>query len=239
MTSISRNARIAGFIYLLLAIAGPLRLLYIPNTLFVHGDAAATVNNIATHAMLFRMGIVSDLFCGVIGILLVLALYRLFKEVDQKWAVLMVMLGGVMPAAMYSFIVLNDSATLILAQGADFLSVIDKPQRDALAMLFLRMHSQAILAAMIYWGLWLFPLAVLIWKSRFMPRFLAVWLIINGIAYLVQSLTGLLFPKYEDTVGNFIFPALFGEVAFLLWILVMGAKEPPATVIAAAVPAGI
>jgi hypothetical protein len=38
MTSTSSNARIAGLLYLLLAIAGPLRLMYIPKTLFVQGN---------------------------------------------------------------------------------------------------------------------------------------------------------------------------------------------------------
>ncbi len=141
MTSAKRNARIAGLLYLLLAIAGPLRLMYIPKTLFVQGNAAATAANIVAHEALFRLGIVSDLFCGTIIIFLTLAFYRLFKGVDQHLAVLVVILGGVLPAAIDFFIVLNDSAALILARGADFLSVFDKPQRDALAMLFLRMHG--------------------------------------------------------------------------------------------------
>ena len=66
MTSTNRNARVAGFLYLLLAIAGPIRLMYIPGTLFVAGNAAATANNIAAHQSLFRLGIVSDLFAGTI-----------------------------------------------------------------------------------------------------------------------------------------------------------------------------
>jgi hypothetical protein len=225
MTSTSRNARIAGFLYLLLAIVAPFRLIYIPSTLFVPGNASATANNIAAHEMLFRLGIVGDLFCGTIIIFVTLALYRLFKEVDQNLAVLMVILGGVMPAAIDFFIVLNDAAALILVRGADFLAVFDKPQRDALAMLFLRMHDQEILAAQIFWGLWLFPLAILVYRSRFLPRFLGVWLILNGFGYLAISLTGLLLPHYEKAVGNIAFPALTGEVAFVLWLLIKGAKE--------------
>ena len=89
MTSTSKNARVAGFFYLLLSIAA-LRLVYIPSTLFVNGNATATASNIAAHETLFRLGIVSDLFCGTILIFLTLALYRLFKGVDQKQAVLMV-----------------------------------------------------------------------------------------------------------------------------------------------------
>jgi hypothetical protein len=84
MTSTSKSARIAGFLYLLLVIVGPLRLMYIPSKLFVHGNASATANNIAAHEPLFRLGIVGDLFCGTILIFIVLALYRLFKGVDQK-----------------------------------------------------------------------------------------------------------------------------------------------------------
>jgi len=225
MTSTSKNARIAGFLYLLLVIAGPFRLMYIPSTLFVHGNASATANNIAAHETLFRLGIVGDLFCGTIVIFVALALYRLFKGVDQNLAVLVVILGGVLPAAIDFFIVLNDAAALILVRGADFLSVFDKPQRDALAMLFLRMHDQEMFAAMIFWGLWLVPLGILVYRSRFLPRFLGVWLIVNGFAYLANSFTGLLLPHYANAVGNLTFPALTGEVAFGLWLLIRGAKE--------------
>jgi hypothetical protein len=227
MTSTSKSARIAGLLYLRLAIAGPVRLMYVPTTLFVHGNAPATASNIAAHEALFRLGIVSDLFCGTILIFLVLALYRLFKGVDQYLAVLVVILGGVLPAAIDFFIVLNDSAALILARGADFLSVFDKPQRDALAMLFLRMHDQEVLAAEIFWGLWLVPLGILVYRSRFLPRFLGVWLIINGFAYLIMSVAGLLLPHYEQAVDSALFPILTGEVAFLLWLLIRGAKELP------------
>jgi uncharacterized membrane protein len=225
MISTSRNARVAGFLYLLLTIAAPVRLLYIPGTLFVRGNATATAANIVAHERLFRFGIVSDLFSGVILIFLVLALYRLFEGVDRNQAVLMVVLGGLMPATIDFLNVLNDAAALMLVRGADFLSVFDKPQRDALAMVFLRLHHQEVVAAEILWGLWLFPFAVLVLRSRFLPRFLGVWLIINGFAYVMISLTGLLLPQYEETVSNIAFPALLGEVAIMLWLLIMGAKE--------------
>jgi len=83
MTSTSKNARIAGFLYLLLVIGGPPRLMYIPSKLFVHGNASATAANIAAHETLFRLGIVADLFCGTILIFITLALYRLFKGVTR------------------------------------------------------------------------------------------------------------------------------------------------------------
>jgi uncharacterized protein DUF4386 len=224
MTPTSRNARVAGLFYLLLTIVAPFRLMYIPAALFVRGNASATAGNIAARESLFRLGIASELFCGVVLIFLTLALYRLFEEVDRKQAVLMVVLGGLMPATIDFLNVLTDAAALILARGADFLSVFDEPQRDALALLFIRLHHQVDVGAEILWGLWLFPLAILVLRSGFLPRFLGVWLIINGFAYLAMSLTGVLLPEYEDRVSNLVFPALLGEVAFMLWILIRGAN---------------
>jgi hypothetical protein len=227
MNSTRNPGRVAGLIYLLLVVLAPFRLIYIPGALYVRGNATATANNIAAHELIFRLGIVSDLLCGTMVIFLTLALYRLLKGVDQNLAVLVVILGGLMPAAIDFFNVLNDAATLVLVRGADFLSVFEKPQRDALAMLFLRLHHQEIVAAEIFWGLWLFPLAILTYRSRILPRFLGVWLLINGCAYLIMSFTGLLLPQYEDMVSNIAFPALLGEMAFMLWLVIKGANPQP------------
>src|SRR5438128_8965032 len=195
----ARNpGRVVGFWYLLLVLGGPLRLIYIPNKLFVHDNAAATAGNIAAHEWLFRFGMLSDLFGAVVLIFLVLAFYRLFKGVDQHLAVLLVIVGGVMPALINFVNVVSDAGALMVARGggADFLSVFDKPQRDALVMLFVRLHHHQIVAAEVLWGLWLFPMGALTYKSRFLPRFLGVWLIINGVAYVVLSFTGLFFLVY-------------------------------------------
>jgi hypothetical protein len=232
MTSIKRRARVAGVFYLLLMFA-PFRLIYIPNTLFVRGDATATAANIAAHETLFRLGMVSELFCGVVVVFLTLALYRLFEAVNRVWAVLVVILGGLMPALINFINVVHDGAALTLVRGPEFLSVLDKPQRDALAMLFLRLHDQQVVAAEILWGLWLLPLALLVIRSGFLPHFLGVWLIVNGLAYVVMGLTGLLLPRYHGRLFNLSFPALLGELAFMLWLLIMGAKER-----AASAPAG-
>jgi hypothetical protein len=224
MSPTHNPGRVAGFLYLLLVLLAPYRLLYVPSTLFVSGNATATAANIAAHELLFRLGMVSDLCCGVILVFLSLALYRLLKGVNQNCAVLMVILGGLIPATIDFLNVVNDAAALVLVRGADFLSVFDKPQRDALAMLFLRLHQQEITAAEILWGLWLFPLGSLIYRSRFLPRFLGIWLIINGFAYLAMSFTGLLLPQYQATVSNIAFPALLGEMAVMLWLVIRGAR---------------
>jgi hypothetical protein len=230
MTPLSNNARIAGILYLLLVFAGPLRLIYIPTVLFVHGDAAATAANILAHETLFRLGIVGDLFGGAVLVFLSLAFYRLFKDVDHYQAVLLVITGGVIPCTLYFVNVVNDAATLQLVKGDDFLNVFTEPQRDALAFLFIRLHYQAIVAAEVFWGIWLFPMGILTIKSNFLPKFLGWWLILNGFAYLIQSFVGEMYPQYSDTLSNYAFPFQLGEVAFVLWLLIMGAKERKTTV---------
>lgn len=229
MTQLSKNARIVGFLYLLLVFAGPLRLIYIPTVLFVHGDAAATATNILAHEALFRFGIIGDLFGGAVLIFLSLAFYRLFKDVDHYQAVLLVITGGIIPCTLYFVNVVNDAATLQLVKGDDFLNVFSEPQRKALAFLFIRLHYQAIVAAEVFWGIWLFPMGILTIKSNFLPKFLGWWLILNGIAYLVLSFTGEMYPDFADAISNYVFPFQLGEVAFVLWVLIMGAKERKTT----------
>jgi hypothetical protein len=225
MTSLSKKARVAGLLYLLLVLVGSIRLIYIPSVLFANADATATTGNIAAHESLFRLGIVTGLFCAALLIYLMLALWQLFKGVDRTQSVLMVILGGVMPGVIYLINVVNDAAALILVRGADFMSVFEKPQRDALALLFLRLHHQMDIAAEVLWGLWLFPLAILTLRSGFLPRFLGVWLVIAGLSYLALSFTGEMLPQFEDTIFNLGSPARLGELAFVLWLLIMGAKE--------------
>ena len=119
----------------------------------------------------------------------------------------------------------NDVAALLFARGADFLSVFDKPQRDAFARLFLNLHHQVDLANAIFWGLWLLPFGLLVYRSGFLPRFLGVWLMLGCFAYLAISFAGLLFPGRENDVFTIGQPLMLGEVATMLWLVIIGAKE--------------
>lgn len=226
MSSTRNPGRVAGLWYLLLILIGPLRLIYIPSKLFVEGNATATVTNIAAHEWLFRFGIVSELTGGVVLVLLGMAFYRLFKGVDQNLAVLVVIFGGVMPALLFLVDVVSDAAALMVVRGGDFLSAFDKPQRDALAMLFLNLRDQQDIAAEILWGVWLFPLALLVYRSRFLPRFLGVWLALGGVAYVLLSLTGELVPQYQGKVFAYAQPIFLGELALMLWLVIKGARPP-------------
>ena len=232
MTSILKQSRTAGFLYLLMVFSAPVRLMIIPAKLFGDGSPAARAAGIAAHEGLFRFGMASDLFTGLIVLFTALALFRLFKEVDLPLAGLMVLLGGVLPSIIYFFNLMNDAGALAFATGGGFAAAFAQPQREAFVALFLYLHHQVIVAAQSLWGLWLFPLAALTWRSRFLPRFLAVWLTLNGLAYLAQCLVGLLWPAWEDRVGNLLFPLLLGEIAFVLWLLIRGARPASPKVIA-------
>jgi hypothetical protein len=228
MNPTDKAARIAGAVYLSLVLFAPFSLLYIPNKLIVRGNATATANNILTHETLFRLGIVGELFGLVIFIVLGLALYRLLNAVNRMWA--LTMLAFVLVSAAVGFLnVLNNIAALTLFRGGEFLSVVEEPQRKALGYLFLRLHSQGEMINEIFWGLWLLPFGLLVYRSGFLPRFLGVWLILNCFGYLVLSLIAQLFPPYYDTAFRMAQPLLFGELAIMLWLLIKGAKVPAGT----------
>src|SRR5216683_5359096 len=225
--SFTKNpGRFAGLLYLLMSIPGVFALIYVPSKLMVHGNATATAGNIAAHETLFRLGIACNLISQILFMWVALALYDLLKGVNQRHASLMLGLIVVsIPIALLNE--LNAIAALVLVRGADFLSIVEKPQRDALAMLFLNLHSYGFDVAAIFWGLWLFPLGLLVYRSGFLPRMLGVLLMVNCFAFLISSLTSLVLPHYEALVHGWMRPFHFGEQAFMLWLLIMGAKPRP------------
>ena len=224
-----KAARIAGLIYLSMIIVAPFCVLYIPSKLIVSGNAAATAHNILAHETLFRLSIFGDLIGQVIFICLGVAFHRLLRDVNKTWALLMLSL--VLASAAACFLnVLNDIAALILFRGGEFLAVFDKPQRDALAMFFLRLYGHGQFIAEIFWGLWLFPLGLLVYRSRFIPRFIGVWLMINCFGWLVLSFTALFFRENYNALFGYLQPVLFGEMALMLWLLIKGAKVPAESV---------
>jgi hypothetical protein len=226
MASTKNPGRFAGLLYVLFSIPGFFAIIYVPSKLIVHGNATATANNIAASETLFRLGIAAQLICQAGFIFVALALYDLLQGVNRRHASLWVILVVVaIPIAFLNE--LNSIAALVLVRGADFLSIFEKPQRDAMAMLFLSLHNEGLGVAEILWGLGFFPLGLLVYRSRFLPRFLGVWLAIDGFAYVIMSLTSVLLPQYQDKEFVIFQPALFGEVAFMFWLLIKGANPKP------------
>jgi hypothetical protein len=226
-----KAARIAGAVYLSMVLTAPFTLLYVPSKLIVRGNATATAENILAHETMFRLAIIGDLFTHVIFICLGIALYRLLTSVNKTWAMLMVVFVSV-SAAVGFLDTLNNVAALILFRGADFLSVFEKPQLNALGYLFIRLHGQGIFMNELFWGLWLFPFGLLVFRSGFLPRFIGVWLMINCFAYVALCVIALLDSDYYDAAFRWSQPVLFGEMAIMLWLLIKGAKVPPVAVAA-------
>ena len=221
-----KQARIAGILYLLVGITAPIGLVFVPSTLIVNGDATATAAHLAASGWLLRLGIASELIHQTIFIFLVLALARLLKAVDEKLAVLMAVLALVSVPIVF-LNVLNEVAALILVSGADFLSVFDKRQLNALALFALRLHGQGINVAAIFWGLWLFPFGALIMRSGFIPRTLGILLLLAGSAYLASSSAVLVAPQYANQVGAVAVALEAGELPIIFWLLIWGAKAQP------------
>ncbi|MFY9884761.1 MAG: DUF4386 domain-containing protein [Candidatus Cybelea sp.] len=132
---------------------------------------------------------------------------------------------GIADVPIYFVNTLNDFGALLIARGGDVLSAAGPVQRDAMVMQYLNLHHYGVVINTLFWGLWLLPFGILVYKSGFLPRFLGVWLILNGFAYLVQNFAGVVLPQYADIVGTFTFPFQLGEIATVLWLIVMGAKE--------------
>jgi len=219
----AKAARIAGAVYLSMVLTAPFSLIYVPTKLIVRGNAAATADNILTHETMFRLSILGELVGMVIFICLAIALYRLLSNVNKTWAMLMV--AFVLVSAGVGFLnTLNNIAAVILFRGGDFLTVLDKPQRDALGYLFIRLHSQGEFINEIFWGVWLFPFGLLVFRSGFLPRFLGVWLMLDCFAWIALSVIALFFPNYYEAAFKWLQPAFFAELVIGLWLLIRGAN---------------
>jgi hypothetical protein len=207
------TARIAGAFYAVLALA--MVPYMVRDRLIVAGDAVATGQNILANALVFRISIFGDLVCQIAFVFLALYLYRLLKEVGRDAARLMVALVLVaVPIAMLS--ASNALAALTLLQGND----------PAQAMLFLGLFQDGILIAELFWGLWLFPLGWLFFKSGFMPRTLGILLMAGCFGYLANAFAGLVLPDWRALLGQGVMLAAMAELATVVWLLAVGVKRP-------------
>ena len=213
----NKTARIAGGIYLIPWILSLVAMMLRQN-LIVSGDAVTTANNIMASKSIFSLSIIMDLVVQVVFIFLVLLLYKLFKPVNKKQAVLMVVLFLVsVPLAMLN--TLNLFAAQLLSSGADYLAAFTADQLQALVPLFLDLNEYGIYIAYIFWGLWLFPLGYLTFKSGFIPKVLGIYLMISCFGYLIDFVTFFLFPNFGVSINMF---TGWAELFMCLWLLIKG-----------------
>ncbi len=224
VTSLKKTARLAGLLYLILVITGVYSIIYVSSKIIVLEDAITTSKNILNNEFLFRTGIISDLISNIIFVFLVLTLYRLFKQVNEYQAKLMVVLVVVQIPAVFIMEALNITSLMIFK--GEILQTFELNQRQDLAMLFLKINNYGTLILEMFWGLWLLPFGLLVYRSGFIPRIFGILLIIAGIAYMNDSLVSLLFPNYSAFVNQ---PTLLlvaiGEISITLWLLIKGVKN--------------
>lgn len=222
--SLKRTARLAGLLYLFWVITAAYGLMYVMPKTVVQGNAAATANKILANEFIFRTGIINGIVSSVLWILIGLTLYKLFKRVNESQAKLLVALVIIQIPAVFITEALNITS-LMLFKGK-ILIAFELSQKQELAMLLLKINDYVAIALEMFWGLWLFPFGYLVYKSGFIPRILGVFLILNGIAYVVHFFTHIMAPNYQALVFQIATPIwTLGEISIMLWLLIKGVKN--------------
>lgn len=199
-------------LYPIWMVTGMFGIMYIPTKLIVANDLSLSAQNIIANELIFRAGIAISLLTQLIYICAAVLLYHFFKHINKTQATLMLIftLVGV-PIAM-----LNE---------LNYLAVLQTVNKPELLELFLYLHKMGVVIAAIFWGLWLFPLGYLVYKSGYFPKVLGPIVIIGGIGYLAGSFIKILFPAAESIINGCEIMT-FGEVIFLAWLIFFGAKIP-------------
>ena len=224
MDSTKSLARWAGLLYGIASSLAPFAYLYVPDQLIVQGDALATADRVRASEGLLRAAIGAELYGVTVLLFAALALYDLFKRVDPR-------IAGIMAAMMLvsvpiSYInALNHIAPLILLKSAAIAAVLDPRQVAAQVTLFLRLHNYGLVVNQIFWGLWLFPIGILVMRSGFIPRWLAYPLFFAGAGYVLNSLGMLLLPPSQRWLTDSLQLLGVGEMPlFSFYLLIWGVR---------------
>ena len=224
MNSPKRIARIAGVLYLLLAIFGGFAQGFVEPKMYVAGDAAATAGNVVANAELVRLGVISDLVGQVNFVFLALTLYILLEHAHQSVARAMVILVA-LTAGITCLNAVFEFEGLRVATGAVDLAALGTTGSNAVVLLLLDAQHYGLLIAQIFFGLWLIPLGYLAYKSEMFPRALAVLLVVGGGCYLVDLLAAFLVPGVRQTIHGYVtIPSAIAELSMLVYLLVIGVR---------------
>jgi hypothetical protein len=222
--SLNKTARGAGILYIIMDVFMIFGGMYVYSKIYVPGDATATVSNILESEWLLRLGFVSLLFGLIIQLYLVHVLYELFKSVEKGQARMMVILivAGVSVAFMN---MLFQYAPVLLLSNAGHLSAFNPAQLQTLSMVSLDMYEHGLLITEIFWGLWLIPLGILVYKSGLVPKVLGILLVVGCFGHLIIFVSTFLFPDFSTILTPIGETVTIGELPIFLWLLVNGAKD--------------
>lgn len=217
-------ARIAGVCYLLL-VGAAFNEGYVLPKIVASGDPAATAAHIRASSALFRAGFVGDMVAGVFWVLLALSLYLLLRNVHQLLAGAMVTLAAI-GAGIQIFNQLNQYTALSVATDAAYQHAFGASGANGLALLFADAQHNGYVVDSLFFGLWLLPLGLLVFRSGAFPRALGGLLVVGACAYVLDTFA--VFLDWGPLGSLLLIPAGLAELSFLLWLLVKGMREPTA-----------
>lgn len=218
-----KAARVAGVLYLLVIVFGVFVELVVRSRIIVPGDAATTASNIMTSEWLFRIGFASDILMILSFLLLPLAFYVLFKPVNKRLALLVVILVSVSVPLMLVNMLIYVSP-LVFLSGADYLAVFSAEQLNSLAMSSFDLYTAGVLLATLFHGLWLLPLGYLVYKSGYFPRVFGVLLMLACLGFVLETVQYFLAPSLDVITYPAYALEILGEFGFCGWLLIRGAK---------------
>ena len=221
-SSTSRLARITGGIYLLYFFAG--MPLILRSSLIVPTDASATAARITASETLYRVTIVTDLVSYSLYLGLAYLFYLLLRKVSRPWA-LMGTLFTIAGCIVLITATAALTAPLALLSGNAFTGIA-APERQALALLAIKIYTQAFLIGLLLFGVqWLImgPLFVL---SGFVPRVLGYLLTAGGVGWVSFAIASLLAPPVGLTIQPVVLAVgSLAEIALALWLLLGGTQR--------------
>jgi len=208
----------AGFAYLLNPVSYADFSIY--PRLVIPGKIEQTTQNIASHPGLFTAAILCYLASFIGDVVLAWALYHLLAPVNRAVSLLTAWFQLIY-AAMAFISVFNLVTALRLITQPDYLTAFGSDQLHAQVKLLLGSFHPEWSLSLVLFGIHLCLLGYLVYRSRYIPRVIGILLAINGLGWIIDSLQPYLFPTAKL---GFIFITFFGELIFMLWLLIMGWK---------------
>jgi hypothetical protein len=221
MNSVQKNARVAGVLYLLIAVLAGFVHFYVPGELFVPGDAAATASKIMASQGLFRMSIATEVIILLSEVVLTVLLYRLLKPVSKTLS-LIAAVSRLTMTTIHGVNLLNLFFVLLVLGGASYLTVFQPDQLHALVRLFLDAYSYGFAIGILFFTLHVFLVGYLIFKSGYFPKVLGILFMIASLGYLIDNFSYVLRENYATGAPYFAIPIAIAEIAFPLWLLIKG-----------------
>ena len=213
-------ARIAGGFYLAYVLASAL------SGVLGHigmGGAEQVYEAITTSVGSFRLALVVALVSAFLFLMAAWSLYVLLRPIDRHLALLFLLLNAIgvaiQCASMFPLI-----SALLLGDDASRMQAYSAPQLEGLAFLSINLYKTGFVTAQLFFGTWLFPLGYLVYKSAFLPRFLGVLLMLDGIGVLIWFVQALLLPSHPAISYPSFALGFVAEVGLALWLLVKGVK---------------